>query len=70
MTSKLDTLIASNQEDRVEAKMQGRDEGNSDNPPILRTDSYTTTSRLNFKNRLREQTTKIMQFYEFRGKRK
>ena len=38
--------------------MQGRNEDNSENPPILRTDSSTTTSKVNFKNRLTQQTTK------------
>ena len=50
--------IASNEQERVEAEMQGRDEDNSENPPILRTDSSTTTSKVNFKNRLTQQTTK------------
>mgnify|MGYP006888588945 CR=1 FL=1 len=36
--------------DRVEIEMQCRDEGNSENPPILRTDSSTTTLRVDFKN--------------------
>ena len=62
--------IASNEQDRVEAEVQGRDEENSENPPILRTDSSTTTSRVNFKNGLTQQTIKITQFYKFRGKRK
>ena len=62
--------IASNEQDRVEAEVQGRDEENSENSPILRTDSSTTTSRVNFKNGLTQQTIKITQFYKFRGKRK
>ena len=56
--------------DRVEVEMQCRDEGNGENPPILRTDSSTTTSGVTFKNRRTQQTTKITQFYKFRGKRK
>ena len=56
--------------DRVEVEMQCRDESNGENPPISRTDSSTTTSGVTFKNRRTQQTTKITQFYKFRGKRK
>ena len=58
------------QKDKFEAEMQGRDEGNSDTPPILRTDSSTTTLRVTFKNGRTQQTSKITQFYKFRGKKK
>ena len=56
--------------DRVEVEMQCRDECNGENPPILRTDSSTTTYGVTFKNRRTQQTTKRTQFYKFRGKRK
>ena len=67
---KAEDRIASNEEDKVVAEMQGRNEGNSDTPPILRTDSSTTTLRVDFKNRRTQQTSKITQFYKFRGKKK
>ena len=56
--------------DGVEIKMQGRDEGNSDNPPNLRSDSSMTTLSVDSRNRRNQQTTKITHFYKFRGKRK
>ena len=67
---KAEDRIASNEEDKVVAEMQGRNEENSDTPPVLRTDSSTTTLRVEFKNRRTQQTSKITQFYKFRGKKK
>ena len=54
--------------EKVETKMKGRDERKSDNPPNLRTDSFTTTLSVDSKNRRNQQT--ITHFYKFRGKRK
>ena len=47
------------------------DDGNSDHPPNPRTDSSTMTSRgkASF-NRRTQQTSKITQYYKFRGKNK
>ena len=69
---KAEESIASYAEDRTEAEILGRNEGNSDNTQISISDSSTTTYRDNsdFRNRRTDQTTKITQYYKFRGKRK
>ena len=67
---KAEDSIQRNAEDRIEDERLG-DDGNSDNPPNPRTDSSMTTSRgkASF-NRRTQQTTKITQYYKFRGKNK
>ena len=67
---KAEDSIERNAEDRNEDERLG-DDGNSDNPPNPRTDSSTTTSRgkASF-NRRTQQTSKITQYYKFRGKNK
>ena len=46
-------------------------DGNSDNPPNPGTDSSMTTSRGKASlNKRTQQTTKITQYYKFRGKNK
>ena len=65
---KAEDCIEGNVKERVEIKMQGRDERKSDNPPNLRSDSSTTTLSVDSKDRRNHQT--ITHFYKFRGRRK
>ena len=65
---KAEESIEGNVKERVEIKMQGRDERKSDNPLNSRTDSSKTTLSVDFKNRQNQQT--ITHFYKFRGRRK
>ena len=67
---KADDSIQRNVEDRIEYERLG-DDGNSDNPPNPGTDSSMTTSRGKASlNKRTQQTTKITQYYKFRGKNK
>ena len=48
---KAEESIEGNVKERVENKMQDRDEGKSDNPPNLRTDSSMMTLSVDSRNR-------------------